>query len=134
MKVMFDLNVIVDIAEAREGLGEMSRKAFEKAVADGDQIYFSLHGFTTLHYLLARAGKAKDSKRHLAWLCDHVSCVPTDTSTIRAACVSRVADFEDAVVDETALVAQCQYVVTRNTRHFAKSRVQAITPERFLSL
>ena len=134
MRVMFDLNVIVDIAEGREGLGETSRKAFEKAIAGGDQIYFPLHGFTTLHYLLARAGKSKDSKRYLSWLCDHVACVPTDTSTIRAACVSRVADFEDAVVDETALVAQCQYVATRNTRHFAKSRVQAITPERFLSL
>ena len=45
-----------------------------------------------------------------------------------------IADFGDAVADETALVAQCQYVVTRNARHFAKSRVPAITPERFLSL
>ena len=35
MKVMFDLNVIVDIAEARKDFGEVSRKAFEKAVAEG---------------------------------------------------------------------------------------------------
>ena len=35
MKVMLDLNVIVDIAEAREGFCDKSREAFEKALAEG---------------------------------------------------------------------------------------------------
>ena len=134
MKAMFDLNVIVDIAEAREGFCEKSREAFEKAVQLGVQIYFPIHGFTTLHYLLAHAGKSEDSKSYISWLCDHVECAPADKSVVKSACSSSVRDFEDAVVDETAFAARCECIVTRNARHFASSRVKAVSPESFLSI
>ena len=134
MKAMFDLNVIVDIAEAREGFCEKSREAFERAVQLGVQIYFPIHGFTTLHYLLAHAGKGEDSKSYISWLCDHVECAPADKSIIKSACSSSVRDFEDAVVDETAFSARCECIVTRNARHFASSRVKAVSPESFLSI
>ena len=35
MRAMFDLNVFVDIAEAREGFYEKSREAFETALSNG---------------------------------------------------------------------------------------------------
>ena len=57
MRVMFDLNVIVDIAEARPGFYERSLAAFERAIARGVELFFPIHGFTTLHYLLAHAKK-----------------------------------------------------------------------------
>ena len=132
MRVMFDLNVIVDIAEARPGFYEKSLAAFERAIARGVELFFPIHGFTTLHYLLAHAKKGEDSKKYIAWLCDQVACAPTDKSTIKAACASSVEDFEDAVVDETALSARCDFIVTRDIRHFALSRVKAISPEEFL--
>ena len=134
MKVMFDLNVIVDIAEERTGFCEKSREAFERAVQLGVHIYFPIHGFTTLHYLLAHAGKGEDSKAYISWLCDHVECAPADKSIVKLACASSVRDFEDAVVDETAFAAKCECIVTRNARHFASSRVKALSPEAFLSL
>ena len=134
MKAMFDLNVIVDIAEGREGFCEKSREAFEKAVQLGVQIYFPIHGFTTLHYLLAHAGKGEGSKAYISWLCDHVECAPTDKSVVKSACASSVSDFEDAVVDETSFAAGCECIVTRNARHFKSSRVKAVSPEAFLSL
>ncbi len=134
MKAMFDLNVFVDIAEAREGFYEKSREAFETALVKGVEVFFPIHGFTTLHYLLARAHKGDESKAHIAWLCDHVSCAPSGKGIIMAACASAVEDFEDAVVDETALSAKCDVIVTRNPRHFVSSRVKAITPEEFLRM
>ena len=134
MKAMFDLNVIVDSAEAREGFCEKSREAFEKAVQLGVHIYFPIHGFTTLHYLLAHAGKGEDSKPYISWLCDHVECAPADKSVVKSACSSSVRDFEDAVVDETAFAARCECIVTRNARHFESSRVKAVSPVAFLAI
>ncbi len=134
MRAMFDLNVFVDIAEAREGFFEKSLEAFESALAKGVEVFFPIHGFTTLHYLLAHARKGNESKSYIAWLCDHVSCAPSGTPIIRAACASAVEDFEDAVVDETALSAKCDVIVTRNARHFTASRVKAVTPEDFLRM
>jgi len=134
MRVMFDLNILVDIAEAREGFYEASRQAFELALSEGHEAFFPVHAFTTLHYLLARQGNAADSRQYVSWLCEHVQCVPADIAIIRAACASAVSDFEDAVVDESAFAGECDYIVTRNTRHFARSRVQAITPLGFVHL
>lgn len=134
MRAMFDLNVFVDIAESREGFCEISREAFELSLACGVEVFFPLHGFTTLHYLLARARKGSQTKAHIAWLCERVSCAHTGIEVIKAACVSAVEDFEDAVVDETALSAHCDFIVTRDTRHFNASRVKAVSPADFVKL
>ena len=134
MRVMLDLNVIVDIAEAREGFCDKSREAFEKALAEGVELFFPIHGFTTLHYLLAHAKKGETSKGYIAWLCDHVMCAPADMSVIKAACASAVKDFEDAVVDETEQFIGCDFIVTRNTRHFEPSHVKVVSPGEFIEI
>ena len=134
MRAMFDLNVFVDIAEAREGFYEKSREAFETALSNGVEVFFPVHGFTTLHYLLAHAHKSDESRTHIAWLCDHVSCAPTGIRIIRAACASEGEDFEDAVVDETAFSVGCDVIVTRNKKHFISSKVKAVSPEEFIGM
>lgn len=134
MRIMMDLNVIVDIAEGREGFCDKSREAFEKAVVGGVELFFPIHGFTTLHYLLAHAKKGENSKEYISWLCDRVMCAPANRAVIKAACASAVKDFEDAVVDETAFSAQCDFIVTRDTRHFEASRVKAMSPSEFIEI
>ncbi len=134
MRVMLDLNVIVDMAEARDGFCAKSREAFEKSVAGGVELFFPIHGFTTLHYLLAHANKAANSKEYISWLSDHVMCAPADLSVIKAACASAVRDFEDAVVDETAFSSGCDLIVTRDARHFDASRVKAVSPGEFVDI
>lgn len=134
MRVMLDLNVIVDMAEARDGFCAVSREAFEKAMAVGVELFFPIHGFTTLHYLLAHANKAANSKEYISWLSDRVMCAPADLSVIKAACASSVGDFEDAVVDETAFSSGCDLIVTRDARHFNASRVKAVSPSEFVEM
>ena len=57
-----------------------------------------------------------------------------DTSGIdcRKAVPSPVSDFEDAVMIETALRSEVDFVVTRNTEDFAQSPVPVLSPKDFL--
>ena len=41
-------------------------------------------------------------------------------------------DFEDCLLEECAVAVSADYIVTRNTKDFASSRVPAILPDEFL--
>ena len=41
-------------------------------------------------------------------------------------------DFEDCLQEECAVAISADYIVTRNTKDFASSRVPAILPDEFL--
>ncbi|MCI6584153.1 MAG: hypothetical protein MSC45_03670 [Mobiluncus sp.] len=51
---------------------------------------------------------------------------------IGEAYVEHLSDFEDGVLAAAAKAANCDYIITRNTRDFKGSSVQAITPKNFL--
>ena len=59
-----------------------------------------------------------------------------DTAGIdcRKALSSDISDFEDAVMTETALRANMDYIVTRNERDYVKSPVPVCTPSELLKL
>lgn len=51
---------------------------------------------------------------------------------VESAIDSPLVDFEDAIVVETAIAANADYIITRNVRDFSKSPVVAIHPADFL--
>ena len=47
---------------------------------------------------------------------------------------SELSDYEDAVIETTALKNSIDYIITRNVDDFRNSQIDAITPMVFLSL
>lgn len=43
-----------------------------------------------------------------------------------------IRDFEDALIEQAALLAGCEAILTRNTRDFRASSVPAYVPEAYL--
>ena len=54
--------------------------------------------------------------------------------TLEQATRRGLADFEDAVIVESARGGQADYIVTRNLKDFAKSPIPVHTPESFRAL
>lgn len=52
----------------------------------------------------------------------------------RKAIASELADFEDAVMTETAFRCEMEGIVTRNVKDYKKSPVPVYQPEEFLTL
>lgn len=57
-----------------------------------------------------------------------------DKTILVDAVESGMTDFEDAVQASVAKSAKLDLIVTRNLRDFKKSEIEAVTPEKFLSM
>ena len=133
MKVLIDTNVILDIFLKREPFFSDSYAAIRKAAEADVDCYLSSSAITDIFYLLRKsyqsAGQAKLVLNNLSQL---VSFSDVLSSDIMHALSSEMADFEDAVVNAVAFRIGAAYIITRNTKDYAKSDIPALTPTDFL--
>lgn len=132
MKVVLDLNVVLDVVQNRQPHYQDSAVVLSRARTGDISALLPGHAVTTLYYILAKAaGKAKAGQT-VDWLLTHFEIGVADKAILRRARQMSLADFEDAVVASVAEAAHSDYVVTRNVADFAGSPVPAITPADFL--
>lgn len=130
--IFIDLNVIVDVLLAREGF-ELSRDVIKLGEQGNYQLFISAHMVTTLAYLLEEAKVQRTTVlKHVAWLLNTFTVVPTDAQLLWSATNSRITDFEDAVIEQAAAKANASVVITRNIRDFRDSIVLSQTPKQYL--
>lgn len=131
MKVLFDLNVLLDVMQQREQFYEASASALSRTL-NGDCLgIIPGHAVTTLHYLLTRYVSKQKADVSVDFLLDNFTVVSAETETFRYARQLGMNDFEDAVVSAIATKAKCDVIVTRNIADFRQSPVEALLPEEF---
>ena len=59
-------------------------------------------------------------------LLDIFSVIPTTEKILRDALFSGISDYEDAVIEASALNEKLDYIVSRNLDDFKKSKIKAI--------
>lgn len=132
--ILIDLNVIVDVFLARPGF-EPSRDVILLGEQGMCRLYVSAHMVTTLSYLLEDAKVPRPKiLEHVTWLLDTFHVIPTDDKLLRAATTSSLSDYEDAVVEQSAIAIGAAIIITRNIRDFRRSVVPAKTSQQYLEL
>ena len=133
MKVLVDLNVMLDILERREPFFGEAANVLDR-VLDGDLAgVLPAHVVTTLYYFLAKSVDTKRTEEVLRWLLAHFEIGPCDASVLMAAVHLGFDDYEDAVTSVIATRSGCEYIVTRNQRDFVGSPIPALVPGQFLA-
>lgn len=131
MKVLFDLNVLMDVMQQREQFYEASAVALSRSL-NGDCLgVVPGHAVTTLHYLLTRYVNKRKADESIDFLLENFTIVNAETETFRYARQLGMKDFEDAVVAAIAKTAECDVIVTRNIADFKQSPVEVLLPEEF---
>lgn len=130
MKILIDLNVILDYLEDRAPFADEAENVIENK---DNQLFVSAHMVTTASYLMRGRG-IKAQNDALDFIFDNFTVIPCDKPTLTSARALEFTDYEDAVVAATAKKAKCAYIITRNKRDFANSPVPALTPREFLTL
>lgn len=134
MRVLLDVNVILDVLAAREPHLRDSAAVLslvEAGTVDGS---LAAHTLTTLHYLLSRELTEDRTNRVLTDLLQIVDVVAVDGALVDQALAMGWEDFEDAVQAACAERAGADYIVTRNQDDFRSSAVKAISPAAFRAL
>jgi predicted nucleic acid-binding protein len=134
LRVLIDLNVILDVLQRREPFYHMSARvlaAAERGVLDG---WVAAHSLTTLFYLLAKYRSAEQSRVVLTDLLTFLSVAAVDDVVIEQALNLPYPDFEDAVQMMAAVRSGARYLVTRNVRGYGRGPLPVVQPAELMAL
>jgi predicted nucleic acid-binding protein len=128
-RVLFDINVILDVLLDRKPYAEASAAAWaaiETGISDG---LLAAHAVTTIHYLVRKEMGAAKARRIISAMLRVFGVAAVDGAVIQEALQSSFSDFEDAVTAAAARSAGCECIVTRDPKGFRGSPVRPLTPE-----
>jgi predicted nucleic acid-binding protein len=133
MKVIVDLNIVLDVLQKREPFYETSAKVLSLALEKKLDICLPAHALTTIYYIIHKVTSKPQANSAIEWLVEHFKIAVLEKATFLTALALSFNDFEDAVVVGSALHNDCVYVVTRNLKDFKQSVIPAISPETLLT-
>jgi len=134
MRVLFDVNVVLDVLADREPFAEESSTALGLAETGAVEGVIAAHTVTTLYYLLERELGVARSRRALTALLSFLEVEAVDGDRIRHALGMAWRDFEDAVQAACAESSKADFLVTRDAKGFGKSAVRPLSPAELIAL
>ena len=132
MRILVDTNVILDILLNRNDFVETSREALEKAISNGDRLYFSSSSVTDVYYLIRKSINRNIALKAIMQMSEIFIFATVDSDCILTATLSKIGDYEDALVDTVASSIDADYIMTRNILDFKNARNKIISPSGFL--
>lgn len=134
MKILFDVNVVLDVLLDRDEWVAESASLLDLAERRKISGYVAGRTVTTVHYIVARAAGRRKAATAVTDLLRILHVVPIAESDFAQALVLGFADFEDAVQVAAALKVGADYVATRNASEFKANPVKARSPGELLAL
>lgn len=133
MRVLIDTCIIIDALQDRQGFAENAQKIFLLAANRKFMGYVTAKSVTDIYYIMHRHfHDDKQTRNVLNKLLIIFGIMDTSGEDCRQALLSKVSDFEDAVMIETAKHFDADCIVTRNIKDYAKADVKVYTPEEFI--
>ncbi len=132
MKVLIDTNVIIDIINNRSQFVQDSLSALQLVLKEHNAC-ISTTTITDVVYITKKAfSDSEVQKKALSAFFEKLTILSVTKAEIKKAFDSQMNDFEDAVQAFCAEKAGAKLIITRNTKDYALSPVNAITPSDFL--
>ena len=133
MVLLIDTNILLDVMMERQEFVKDSSMIWKLCETEGVTGYISALTITNLVNIMRKKLDPKKIADIISLL--RMIFVFTDlgVSDINLASGMEWNNFEDAVLSATAYRVHADYIVTRNTRDFADSRVPAFTPNEILN-
>ena len=129
-----DCDVIIDLLTQRTPFFHDSSLIFQLALEDKLQLFTSPLAISNIHYMLRKTKTESQTRHAIKQLLSIVDISEMNKSTVVNALESEMKDFEDAMQSYSARPLSCDYIITRNTKDYKKSVLEAKTPSEILSL
>ena len=128
-KVLVDTCVIIDILLNRQKFVDASYNAVSSLIRQGDTVYTTEKSMTDIFYSVHHSLHDNDkAKEVLLKLSKTYQILDTKEKDILKAITSDVADYEDAVMVETAISNEVDFILTRNIKDYRKAKIKIVSP------
>ena len=134
LKVLIDLNVILDTLQKREPHYSDSARILAHAERGRIQGLVAAHSWTTLFHLYAKDQTSNQARVHLTDLLQFLSVAAVDQTVIEQALNLPYSDFEDAVQMMAAVQANADYLLTRNVQDYKAGPLPVLQPAELLTI
>jgi predicted nucleic acid-binding protein len=131
-KVLFDTNIILDIALDRKPFFDLSAKLF--GLIDKKKIigHVTASTITDIYYIAKKDRGNEVAIQFILNLLEVVEILGIDKNVIVSAINIGMDDFEDAVQASAAAYNEIGTIITRNKPDFTKSGLEVFTPAEFI--
>ncbi len=135
MKILIDTNVLIDYLSGREPYFALADEIIKLCRDKKITGYMAAHSVPNIFFILRKEYNAEERRTMIKSLFGMLSVSGIDETTLLSALDrENFKDFEDCLQDECAAAIMADYIVTRNIKDFANSRITALTPDDFLNL
>lgn len=131
-KVLFDTNIILDIALKRFPHFNYASRLFD--LIDQKQIigHVTASTITDIYYISKKENGHNETIKFIQNLVEIVEVIGVDKNVIITALKSKSKDFEDAVQATAATFNSVDCLITRNENDFSAFNLTILTPQDFL--
>ncbi len=133
MRVLLDINVVLDVLLAREPFVDSAREIFALVESGEAEGYLCATSVTTLHYLIGRAADKQEADEIVEELLSLFEVAPVTRQVLQDASTNNGSDYEDSVVYTSATASDVDIIVTRDKKGFTASKVSVLEPREFLA-
>ncbi|MBN2117160.1 MAG: PIN domain-containing protein [Anaerolineales bacterium] len=128
LRVVIDLNVILDVLQQREPFYEASAALLAAAETGRIDGYMAAHSVTTLFYLIQKGKSSAEARAAITNLLQFLKIAPVDQATIEQSLNLDYGDFEDAVQMMSAVQCRADYLITRNVKDYQPALLPVVQP------
>ena len=134
LKVLFDLNIILDVLQKREEFHDFSARSLARAETGDIQGWLAAHSISTLFYLIARDQSPEQARVAVTSMLQFLKVAPIDQGIIEQALNLPYRDFEDAVQMSAGVFINADYLLTRNVKDYQPALLTVIQPAELLAV
>ena len=134
MKILLDINVVLDVILERSAWVEEAARLLAAAERGQVEAWVAGHTITTAHYVVRCGRNRRVAATAVADLLRILDVVPVDKADFTQGLGLGFSDFEDAVQTACALKIGADYLVTRNQGDSKDSPVPVLPPGAVLAL
>lgn len=134
MKVFFDTNILIDAFSSRDELSQFSEQCYLLALSKQIKGYITSNQLMTFYYVFSKSTNKEFAIECLNQIINNFEVVPFSKFNVLHSIESEFIDIEDGAQDDCSKEFCCNYLITRNIKHFDKSKNVVCTPKEFLKL
>ena len=129
MKALINTNVIVDALTSREPWKESAEKIF---LMIANQV---MDAYINIYYLVRKyLHSTEQAKQVMGKLYSLMGMLAVSGDECLDALASAISDYEDAVIERSAVKAEMDCIITRNVKDYQDGMVKAMLPDDFIAL
>lgn len=134
LRVLIDLNIILDAVGGREPFSAASSEIMVAAEIGAIEGFVAAHSVTTFYYLSSKYRSPAIARVQLTDIVQILKVAAVDDRVIEQALTLPYKDYEDAVQMMAGVHAGVEYVVSRDLAGFKAGPLPVISPGELLAL